>query len=237
MLANEIRQWLATKSAPYQAGVELLKQVAPSHPVLSVLSLGDSSFTRSKLVQHLTAALEPIKESISVADTEAPATQQAKEATYQPQMYFTLPSNLQALEREKSTCFKSIISLRNQLKKELNFSLPHKIALADALRSMNTYDSLGNPIPFSISYVTADQEKQTGGEYKTYKGAFLSYQNKSGTRTYTGKEVERKVKKHTNHWVNGTRNIMVQGGNRLRCIHIWLILEFNGKEVIIGQPG
>lgn len=237
MLATQVQQWLNTPKADFAQGISLLQQVSPGNPILSVLSLGDSAFTREKLRKCLQDSIQFIAESLAINSSDAQIVEDPREKKYTPEMYFTLPENLQALEREKSACFKQIVNLRNTIKRALGFSLPNKISLTDALRAMNSYDSQGNPIPFSISWLSANLEAETGGEWKHMRAAFLSYQNKSGTRNYTGKMVEKKQPRATNHWLNGTRDIFPDGGNRLHCIHIWLIMEFNGKEVIIGNPG
>ena len=199
------------------------------------------------LRQALTAVLEPIKELEEVdkivrdpALAPPPAHLSKDEPVkYKPDMYFTLPESMQALEREKSQCMRNIIAARSRAKALLKLQKPERISLTDALRAMNNFDGHGNPIPFSIGYITCNLEDGTGGEWRYMRSAFCSYQNASGTKNFTGKKAITKSggARRANHWVNATRNIFPSGGNQLRCIHIWLILEFNGKEVVIGQAG
>lgn len=235
MLTVEINRWLGEAKADYSQGVELVKQLDPKAPLLAVLKIGDTSFCRSKIREFLESHLQPIEHSLKIE--QAAAVVDDNKEKYTPTMYFTLPDNLQALEREKSALFSQIIKARNQIKKIIGFKKPETIHLSDVLKLMTAHDSKGNPIPFSISYLSADLEAKTGGQWKHHPIAFCSFQNRSGTKNYTGASAEKKRPKKTNHWLNATRNIYLQQANQLHCIHIWLIFEFNGKEVIIGQPG
>lgn len=80
--------------------------------------------------------------------------------------------------------------------------------------------------PFDVIFVTADREKNTGGEIVEIRGARLATPKREGP-------IARATKKKTaqNHHANSTRNIVLANG-LIRKIHIRLIIQFNGKKVI-----
>ena len=100
------------------------------------------------------------------------------------------------------------------------------IHLNEALEEMK------KPKPFSIAFVTCDQERKTGGEVLKLENVILSSNEKhigelefdspSGNVT--------SFSKAPNHYEHATRNVLLQNGMR-RKFHIRLLLEFNGQKV------
>jgi hypothetical protein len=101
--------------------------------------------------------------------------------------------------------------------------LPGFIFLRDALSIMAMHDSAGNFIPFTITRVTCNIANRTGGRRETLENVTLA-------GAPYGKK---KSSKPANHFLNGTRNIMIPGKSRPTTIHNILITHFNGETIII----
>ncbi|QNF34360.1 hypothetical protein HUW51_17120 [Adhaeribacter swui] len=88
--------------------------------------------------------------------------------------------------------------------------------------------------PFDLVYCTADLKKGTGGEIKVRNGCRLSSKNINEEAAPQPNETvpAGKSSKKPNHFENATRNIIKANG-QVRTVHIFLILQFNGKKVII----
>lgn len=76
-------------------------------------------------------------------------------------------------------------------------------------------------IPFSITFVTADLKKGTGGKKITFDEAVFE----GGPSRRTEK------KRNPNHFKNFTRNIRHRRSDRIITIHPLLVLKFNGMIV------
>lgn len=90
--------------------------------------------------------------------------------------------------------------------------------------------------PFSMTFVTADRKKGTGGE-------IIRVANWVKARSSTGDGISTNDKKkdvnklilgkNPNHFKNKTRNIRnLRDHKMIRKVHIRLICEFNGKKVV-----
>jgi hypothetical protein len=93
-------------------------------------------------------------------------------------------------------------------------------------------DEMKKPRPFSVSFVTCDQERKTGGELIKLDRVILSSNEK-----YVGRlDFQRPspnltdFSKNPNHYEHTTRNVLLPNGMR-RKLHIRLLLEFNGQKV------
>jgi hypothetical protein len=76
-------------------------------------------------------------------------------------------------------------------------------------------------IPFSITFVTADLKKGTGGKKITFDDAiFVGGPSRSSEK-----------KRNANHYANFTRNIRHRQSDRIITIHPILVLKFNGMIV------
>ena len=83
---------------------------------------------------------------------------------------------------------------------------------------------------FSLTYVTADRKKGTGGDLVSIPRA-----TKTGHRAKDGQKltpaVIRQAAKNPNHSEHFTRNIVLPN-REVRKVHIDLITHFNGKKVL-----
>lgn len=86
--------------------------------------------------------------------------------------------------------------------------------------------------PFSITYVTCDVNRNTGGDLMKLENVILSFQEK-GAEKFGFESPEPNITEHTkraNHYVHASRNVLLQNGMR-RKFHFRLLLEFNGQKV------
>lgn len=100
------------------------------------------------------------------------------------------------------------------------------IHLRDALTEMNEGK------PFSISFITCDQERKTGGDLMKLEDVILSF-NQNHIEKFGFDEPESNVtdiRKAPRHYEHATRNVLLKNGMR-RKFHIRLLLEFNGQKV------
>ena len=86
--------------------------------------------------------------------------------------------------------------------------------------------------PFSISFVTADNKKNEGGEWidiaQAYKHEFVTRRQMNEAQKYQPKS--NVLSKNPNHYANSTRNIRLPNGE-IRKLHIRLITKFNNQIV------
>jgi hypothetical protein len=86
--------------------------------------------------------------------------------------------------------------------------------------------------PFSIVFVTCDQNRSTGGEIMKLDNVVLSF-NKNAAAKAEFEMPEPNTtpfNKRPNHYEHATRNVLLPNGMR-RKFHIRLLLQFNGKKV------
>jgi hypothetical protein len=100
------------------------------------------------------------------------------------------------------------------------------LTLSEALQLMRKTDSNGNPIPFSITFVTYDKTRNTGGKLNSIKKAYMSV-----TEIKRTEPAKRIPKVFQNHFSNATRNIKSANGDLVK-IHIYLITRINNIPVI-----
>lgn len=100
------------------------------------------------------------------------------------------------------------------------------IHLKDALDQMN------EPKPFSVSFVTCDINRKTGGDIIKLDDVILSFnENKAEKLGFETPEPNvTGYSKRANHYEHASRNVLLKNGMRKK-IHIRLLLEFNGKKV------
>jgi hypothetical protein len=104
------------------------------------------------------------------------------------------------------------------------------ILLPDALKLMDRLDHRGQPIPFNISFVTADRTRGTGGKWINVKGAILSKHNKNLPHHIRRTDGFSGSKKPASY-ENAQRNIQTPDGT-ITTVHIRLIKRFNDYEII-----
>jgi hypothetical protein len=111
------------------------------------------------------------------------------------------------------------------------------VELREVLEDMERVDVHGNPVPFEIKFVTADERRKTGGDIKHFGKAVMLTNKKRVNASSNLSNIKRQRKK-ANHWTNATRNIQPVGQNdRIVKVHIHLITHFNGQKVALNIHG
>jgi hypothetical protein len=106
--------------------------------------------------------------------------------------------------------------------------MQNQIFLKEVLKEMKKLDSKKNPIPFSISFRTYNQQNKSGGRLVSYDNATLMQAPPEPGAVRLTQNVDFK---NPNHWENHTRNIKTNFG--IKKINIFFITKFNGLEVVI----
>jgi len=109
------------------------------------------------------------------------------------------------------------------------------IRLSDVLNLMDQIGDDGKPISFQMKFVKADRTRGTGGEIiEIPSGRKVISKDKKGNPVFDlrpkTKASDPSVKKDPRHWVNATRNILLENGE-IRKVHIRLIIQFNQQKV------
>ena len=109
------------------------------------------------------------------------------------------------------------------------------IRLSEVLTQMDQIGLDGKPIKFQIRFVTADSSLGTGGEIiEISNGRKCVGLNKQGSPVFNLRTKyspsDSRIKKDPRHWINSTRNILLENG-MIRKVHIRLIIEFNNQKV------
>jgi hypothetical protein len=96
--------------------------------------------------------------------------------------------------------------------------------------------------PFALRFVKFNEAKGTGGEIVELGGQLLSNRGTVtapesapaiGPGPESVDELEAHLTRNPNHFDNRTRNLVSMLNGNFTKVHIYLILEFNGKKVII----
>ncbi len=95
------------------------------------------------------------------------------------------------------------------------------IRVTDMLKTMQMHGQDREPVPFSLTFVTCNLQKNEGGEKITLKKAVLVGSVKSKSKT-----------KNPNHYSNYTRNIRSINSDRIITIHPLLVTRFNGQKIV-----
>ncbi len=100
------------------------------------------------------------------------------------------------------------------------------IELSAVLKEIDRPPVGGRVNAFNISFIKADLIKKTGGELCSLKGAELA-------KYSSPKSVGRKFKGVSKRdWKNAIRTLYIPHKREFVSVHIYLITEFNGMEVI-----
>lgn len=105
------------------------------------------------------------------------------------------------------------------------------IELQQALTEMERKDRKGNALPFTIEFVTADLNRDKGGEIKTLTNAVLVTPAHWRKKRMSTGATRQEKKAGPNHFDNMTRNIRQLNDTAIVKIHIWLITKFNNEKV------
>lgn len=106
--------------------------------------------------------------------------------------------------------------------------MQNEIKLNQVLMEMKKLDANKQPIPFSISVRTYNQQNKMGGRMVHYDNAVLMQAPKTKGSIRLSQNT---AFKNPNHWENHTRNIKTSDG--IKKIHILFIIKFNGLDVVI----
>jgi len=230
----KLREWLQ-KNGSYVDGLAMYEQVGKDDFLKKLLRKYENEYTREKLRDALQALYDEVKLAADTSSrpVDVPATAD----------FFTLPQTLQELQKEKSRLYSEVHPLRNQLKslfaRELTMVLKgrNRITVKEACEMMKAVDGRKRPIPFSVTFVSLNQERGNGGELIHWEHCTLSNVNATGSREYDVEHFDKKKRTNPRHWMNNTRNVKPLASQDIRKLHIWLMLEFNGAEVMMGATG
>jgi hypothetical protein len=228
---QDLKDWRSNRK--FARGVELLCEAGTNTFLVDLCQkFGDTAYTREKLEDALDEIYRDLK--------DIPEIQPGQEAMNLP---LNVPDEVQKLQAEKGELFRKAFSMRKVLKQEfepmLRKLIKHKqrLTVKEVCEMMEQCSRRARPVPFSITYVTYDEQRNTGGELRTYDHAIMVVLNSTGSKAYSTENALKLKNKKPNHWRHGTRNIMVQHSGETRKVHIWLILEFNGCEVDLADAG
>jgi hypothetical protein len=228
---NRLRKWLKTQDR--QEGIEIYETLKGSDFKLKLIKTHDNEYTRGLIEAAVVETLEELAINNSIKAPESAPTPD----------FFSLPEILQRMTLEKGQLFKQTLSLRRELKQQIWPELRkvikqrNTITVNECCEMMKLRDREKRAVPFSVSFITYDKEQHTGGELIHYEHATLTMPNVTGSRTYTADKYNTLVKKNPRHWLNSTRDIHPLGSQSIRKLHIWLMFEFNGCEVVMGDAG
>lgn len=93
------------------------------------------------------------------------------------------------------------------------------------IRLQDALDIMKNGEPFSISFVTANKSKKTGGEILELENVKLNKFQKQVVKNIES------IPKPANETANEIRNFLLPNGQIRKC-HIRLITKFNGQPVV-----
>ena len=100
---------------------------------------------------------------------------------------------------------------------------------------MDKVDHTGRPVPFSITFITADRTRNTGGEIINISEAQKCVGKQSGSVLYAtpvNASSTNSVARDPHHRENETRNIFIPISGQVRKVHLRLITQLNGKKII-----
>lgn len=236
MQLQELNNWLNNPKREYEQGVALFAEFGESDYLKSLFESYNTGFTKNKLFEELSL----ISQKLAVKQVVEEMPQPQKEKFQQE----SIPENdnierkIQLLKEERSQLFKEVLRFRTEIKSRLNLKTKGRLTVQEVTELMEQKTRAMKPQPFSISYVTWNNREQTGGELISYSKAIKTDMNVSGSRIVeTIKPKKTLIKRNPNHWQNSTRNIHPEGTYETRKVNIWLIFEFNGREVVMGDAG
>jgi hypothetical protein len=100
--------------------------------------------------------------------------------------------------------------------------------LREVLTEMKKLDENKNPVPFSITVRTYNQQNKVGGRLVTWDNATLMQPPKTPGKIRLSQKIDFK---NPNHFKNHTRNLKTNLGKKK--INILFITMFNGYDVIL----
>jgi hypothetical protein len=232
MQLQQITDWLDDPSN-YLKGAELYASHGNSEFLKKLFARGESAFSRSKLEE----ALKEIVDSYTPQEIRESVEVKKKYEQTIFEIGKSLPTKIAMMKDEKALLFRETLKLRNSLKELCPISNNGKLTVAECCLIMEQKDSMGRYIPFSIKFITWSEREADGGELICYNSAVLANLNNSGSRIVKDTRKPKKTRSNPNHWKNSTRNIHPENSWEIRKFNIWLMIEFNGKEVVMSNAG
>ncbi|MBJ6109441.1 hypothetical protein JAO73_10480 [Hymenobacter sp. BT523] len=107
--------------------------------------------------------------------------------------------------------------------------IANSVRLTEVLRQMEEGKER-----FSIRFVRADKNRQTGGQVEVWHNCQLSRRRRDVGQRPAPVPPGDSPSRLPSHYQNATRNIVQGASTQVRKIHIWLLLEFNGQTVVLG---
>lgn len=226
----------------WDKGVELYRKYGENSLVLKLCNGSASSFSFNKLKAGLEALIAdetPIhnsKEAVQPILEEDKPKAKIWEKKQGVKNFDALPEVLQKKRIEVGQLFKEMILLRKEMHQIIGTKDRRPIDLEEAFAMMDQVDSNGDAIPFSIVYVTYNQELNTGGDVIRAR-AKVRFKQKGVQRFASGKKKVATARKNPNHSKHGTVNIQWVNTLEYRTVHTYLIFEINGLPVTLGKNG
>ena len=103
------------------------------------------------------------------------------------------------------------------------------IHFTDVLKWIEARDSFGKLLPFSLKYVKADVNRNSGGHEVAVPQAVL-YARPGGSSDVSA-SASSDVVRNPNHFDHDTINIMLLPSKQIRKVHTRLITSFNNQPV------
>ncbi len=107
-------------------------------------------------------------------------------------------------------------------------TMQNTMFLREVLKEMKRLDENKNPVPFTITVRTYNQQNKVGGRLVTWDNSILMQPPKTPGKVRLSQKIDFK---NPNHFKNRTRNLMTNQGKKK--INILFITRFNGYEVIL----
>jgi hypothetical protein len=221
----EIKNWIDS-GCDWQTGKALHARYGTNKTLGKLFEKNSSRFYQDKLYQELISIKVAADQALVITPVEVKAIAKS---------YEELPEKLQQLDREKGVLYKRILVARTELKKHLKLKTNGRITMRDALEEMAKLDNYKRLKPFSVTYISYNQRTGRGGEILSFPNCYLKVVNNTGSRVKKG--AIHYSSRQPDHWRNGTRNFEPIGSGKIMKLHIWLMIEFNGMEVITSELG
>ncbi|MCA8831962.1 hypothetical protein [Hymenobacter pini] len=108
--------------------------------------------------------------------------------------------------------------------------ITNSIRLVDALQQMEEADS-----GFTLRFVKADRKRKKAGKIEEWHHCRLSRTTRQPRKKIVAAaDAAPLASRQPSHFANATRNIVQGRSTQVRKVHIWLILAFNGKKVVLS---
>jgi hypothetical protein len=104
------------------------------------------------------------------------------------------------------------------------------ITLTEVIRQLDTGQ------PFNMVYITADRRRGTGGEIETLKNWVLHNAQRpspKGSKESKSRIAAKLYECKPDHFFHKTRNILNLKSRKIQKLHLKLIVEYNGKNVLL----